>query len=286
MNVFFSEIKSKLSLLPEFTLGNLLEVAIISFLVYRILLFLKNSHAFTVLKGVFVVLVFTAFAYFCHLHNILWIIEKISATAVIALVVIFQPELRKAMENLGKQKFVSRFVNISENDRDRQFSEKTLNELAKGVFDMAKVKTGALIVLKQQEDLDSYIESGIRIDGIVTSALLVNTFEKNTPLHDGAAIIIGNRMAAATCYLPLSQNEEISKDLGTRHRAAIGMSEATDALIIVVSEETGHVSIAKEGELTRISGIEDFKASLKSLVVTDGKEKKKQHRNKKEEEKK
>ena len=286
MNVFFSEIKSKLSLLPEFTLGNLLEVAIISFLVYRILLFLKNSHAFTVLKGVFVVLVFTAFAYFCHLHNILWIIEKISATAVIALVVIFQPELRKAMENLGKQKFVSRFVNISENDRDRQFSEKTLNELAKGVFDMAKVKTGALIVLKQQEDLDSYIESGIRIDGIVTSALLVNTFEKNTPLHDGAAIIIGNRMAAATCYLPLSRNEEISKDLGTRHRAAIGMSEATDALIIVVSEETGHVSIAKEGELTRISGIEDFKASLKSLVVTDGKEKKKQHRNKKEEEKK
>ena len=286
MNVVFSGIKSKLSLLPEFTLGNLLEVAIISFLVYRILLFLKNSHAFTVLKGVLVVLVFTAFAYFCHLNNILWIIEKVSATAVIALVVIFQPELRKAMENLGKQKFVSRFVNLSESDHDRLFSEKTLNELAKGVFDMAKVKTGALIVIKQQEELDSYIESGIMVDGIVTSALLVNTFEKNTPLHDGAAIIIGNRMAAATCYLPLSQNEEISKDLGTRHRAAIGMSEATDALIIVVSEETGHVSIAKEGELKRISGIEDFKSALHGLVATDEKEKKKPHRNKKEEEKK
>ncbi len=286
MNVVFSGIKSKLSLLPEFTLGNLLEVAIISFLVYRILLFLKNSHAFTVLKGVLVVLVFTAFAYFCHLHNILWIIEKVSATAVIALVVIFQPELRKAMENLGKQKFVSRFVNLSESDHDRRFSEKTLNELAKGVFDMAKVKTGALIVIKQQEELDSYIESGIMVDGIVTSALLVNTFEKNTPLHDGAAIIIGNRIAAATCYLPLSQNEEISKDLGTRHRAAIGMSEATDALIIVVSEETGHVSIAKEGELKRISGIEDFKSALHGLVAAGEKEKKKPHRNKKEEEKK
>lgn len=259
-----SQIKSWFSLLPDFTISNALEILILAFIIYEVLLLVKNSHAVTLLKGILVIVLFIVISALLRLDNILYILQKISTAAVIALVVIFQPELRKGLETLGKQSIVAKFVNI-ESKENEIMSEKSCKEIAKAVFEMAKVKTGALIVVENAEALTDYLNTGIAVDGIVSSALLINIFEKNTPLHDGAVIIRGNKVAAATCYLPLSENESISKDLGTRHRAAIGMSEATDTTVIVVSEETGHISVAKDGELTRVTSYEQMISILMNL---------------------
>ena len=258
------QVKSWFSLLPDITVSNVLEILILAFIIYEILLLVKNSHAITLLKGILVIFVFIILSVLLHLDNILYIMQIIAPTAVIALVVIFQPELRKGLETLGKQSIVPKFVNIE--NRDNQFmSEKSCREISKAVFEMAKVKTGALIVIENTEELNDYVNTGIDIDGIVSSALLINIFEKNTPLHDGAVIIKANKVVAATCYLPLSENESISKDLGTRHRAAIGMSEATDAVVLVVSEETGHISVANDGQLSRVTTYEQLDSTLKAL---------------------
>lgn len=258
------QVKSWFSLLPDITVSNVLEILILAFIIYEILLLVKNSHAITLLKGILVIFVFIILSVLLHLDNILYIMQIIAPTAVIALVVIFQPELRKGLETLGKQSIVPKFVNIE--NRDNQFmSEKSCREISKAVFEMAKVKTGALIVIENTEELNDYVNTGIAIDGIVSSALLINIFEKNTPLHDGAVIIKANKVVAATCYLPLSENESISKDLGTRHRAAIGMSEATDAVVLVVSEETGHISVANDGQLSRVTTYEQLDSTLKAL---------------------
>ena len=259
-----SQIKSWFSLLPDFTISNALEILILAFIIYEVLLLVKNSHAVTLLKGILVIVLFIVISALLRLDNILYILQKISTAAVIALVVIFQPELRKGLETLGKQSIVAKFVNI-ESKENEIMSEKSCKEIAKAVFEMAKVKTGALIVVENAEALTDYLNTGIAVDGIVSSALLINIFEKNTPLHDGAVIIRGNKVAAATCYLPLSENESISKDLGTRHRAAIGMSEATDTTVLVVSEETGHISVAKDGELTRVTSYEQMISILMNL---------------------
>lgn len=266
---FIEKAKSLLKPLPDFSALNLLEIFIIAFLIYKILILIKNSHAFSVLKGLFVIFIFTALAWLLHLDSILWIMEKVSGVAVLALVVIFQPELRKGLESLGNQAVVPKIVNFD----SESMTASTAKEISKASFEMAKVKTGALIVIEQSEDLSKYIETGIRIDGNVTAALLINIFEKNTPLHDGAVIIKENKVLAATCYLPLSDDETISKDLGTRHRAAIGMSAATDSVVIVVSEETGHVSLAKNGVLTRIISQDHLNIFLGDLVKANGKKK-------------
>ena len=273
MAAFFEKLKSLFKPLPDFTLVNVIEIIIIAFLIYKILILLKNSHAVSVLKGLIVIFFFTVFAWAFHLDSILWILEKISGFAVLALVVIFQPELRKGLENLGKslanQSMVSKIVTFD----TESMTENTAKEISKASFAMSKVKTGALIVVAQSEDLDSYIETGIRIDGVLTSALLINIFEKNTPLHDGAVIVKGNKVIAATCYLPLSDDETISKDLGTRHRAAIGMSSATDSVVIVVSEETGHVSLARNGVLTRVISQDHLNIFLTDITGGNGKKK-------------
>jgi len=264
MTDIINSVKSWFSLLPTFTFSNLLEVLIIAFLIYEILMLIRNSHAFALLKGIGVIVVFTLLAAILRLDTILYILQRISTVAVIAIVVIFQPELRKGLETIGKQSFVSKFVSFETRDTSGM-TEKTCKEISKAVFEMAKVKTGALIVIEHQEDLSDYVNTGIRINGIVTSALLINIFEKNTPLHDGAVIIKGNTVVAATCYLPLSENDSISKDLGTRHRAAIGMSEATDSAVLVVSEETGHISIAIDGNLTKVMSYDHLISSLRNL---------------------
>ena len=171
---------------------------------------------------------------------------------MIALVVIFQPEMRKALENLGrKNMLISLFPFDMSKGENVKFSDKTINEMVKACYEMGKVKTGALIVVEDEILLTEYERTGITVDGVLTSQLLINIFEKNTPLHDGAVIVRGDRFVAATCYLPLTDSLSISKDLGTRHRAAVGISEASDSLTIVVSEETGRVSIALGGELYR-----------------------------------
>jgi diadenylate cyclase len=186
--------------------------------------------------------------------------------AIIALVVIFQPELRSALEQLGRKKFLSSIFSFefSKSGIER-FSEKTVNEMVKACYEMGKVKTGALIVIENEIMLTEYERTGIALDSIVSSQLLINIFEKNTPLHDGAIIVRRDRIISATCYLPLSDNMELSKELGTRHRAAVGVSEVSDSLTIVVSEETGKVSIASGGELYRNVDAEFLRSKLKFL---------------------
>ncbi len=254
--------RSWLSLLSRISLTNILEIIIISFVVYEILYWVKNTRAWTVLKGLVVICLFALVAAILHLTTILWILENITGIAVTALLIIFQPELRKALEQLGSQKIISNLLSFDDGKVDREFSEKTVNELVRATFEMAKVKTGALMVIERNTSLKEIERTGIEVNGLVTSQLLINIFEHNTPLHDGAVVIRGNRVAAATCYLPLSDNMTISKDLGTRHRAAVGVSEVTDSLTIVVSEETGRVSVAEGGALTRIADAESLRKIL------------------------
>ncbi len=253
---------------PSVEFSDIAEIIIIAFFLYHIILWMKNSRAWTLLKGILVIIIFALIAYVCKFTTILWIAGKTINVALIAVVVIFQPELRKALEQLGNKKYLAGLLQFDDfRDKKDQFSEKTINELVKASYEMAKQKTGALIVIEQNINLGDYIKTGIDIDAYVSNQLLINIFEHNTPLHDGAVIIRGNRIVSATCYLPLSDNMDMSKELGTRHRAGAGISEATDAFVIIVSEETGKVSIAHNGQLVRNVDGEYLKNKLELLKI-------------------
>lgn len=249
--------------LPKMTTTDFVEIIIITFLLYYILVWVKNTRAWMLLRGILVILLFVGVAAVFQMNTIIWIAENTLSVAVIALVVIFQPEMRKALENLGRKNFISSLFSFELSKGETgKFSDKTISEMVKACYEMGKVKTGALIVVEDEIVLTEYERTGIAVDGILTSQLLINIFEKNTPLHDGAVIVRGDRVVAATCYLPLTDSLTISKDLGTRHRAAVGISEASDSLTIVVSEETGRVSIAMGGELYRNVDAEFLKNKL------------------------
>ena len=232
--------------------GDVAEILIIAVLLYYTLVWMKTTRAWILLKGLIVILAFLLLAYFFRMTTILCMAQNVLGFAVTALIVVLQPELRKALEELGKKNIISSVLPFDNSHRvNEEFSEKTINEITKACVEMGKVRTGALIVIEQKVSLRDYERTGIDVDGIVTSQLLINIFEHNTPLHDGAVIIQGNRVVSATCYLPLSDNLGLSKELGTRHRAGVGISEITDSLTIIVSEETGKISVAYEGELER-----------------------------------
>ena len=243
--------------------NDLLDIIILSFLLYEIMVWIKKTRAWVLLKGFAVLLVFIFVAWAFRLNTILWLGKNIFSLGITALVIVFQPELRKALEQLGRQNIISSVFSFdSAKESEARFSDKTVNELIKAVFEMAKVKTGALIVIEKKTPLNEYERTGITLDTVITTQLLINIFEKNTPLHDGAVIIRGDRIVSATCYLPLSDNLFLSKELGTRHRAAVGISEVTDSLTIVVSEETGAVSVAMEGDIKRNLNQDDLRAQL------------------------
>ena len=243
------------------------EILLITFLVYHILVWIKNTRAWSLLKGFMVIAGFILVAAFFEMNTILWIAENAFGVAVTAVVVILQPELRKALEELGRKNIISSIVPFDTNrsSDEGRFSDKTINEIVKACMEMGKVKTGALNVVEQNQSLSEYERTGIEVDGIVTSQLIINIFEKNTPLHDGAVIVRGNRITSATCYLPLSDNMALSKELGTRHRAGVGISEATDSMTVIVSEETGKISVAYEGKLDRNLDAERLKEKLKLI---------------------
>ena len=231
---------------------DIVEITIIAVMFYYMLVWIKDTRAWTLLKGIVVILVFVVLAAFFQMNTILWIAENVFSVAVVAVAVIFQPEMRKALEDLGRKNILLRLLNFEGTKSvSGKFSDKTIAELVRACFEMGKVKTGALIVVEDDMVLTEYERTGIAVDAILSSQLLINIFEKNTPLHDGAIIVRGDRVVAATCYLPLSDSMNLSKDLGTRHRAAVGISEVSDSMTIVVSEETGKVSIAIGGELYR-----------------------------------
>jgi diadenylate cyclase len=249
LSEFYNKASTVLGM-PDITISavDIIEILIISFLFYHILLWIKSTRAWNLFKGIIVILLFVLIAVIFQMNTIIWLAENTLNVGLIALVIIFQPELRNALENLGGKNVFGGLFSISK-EEESKYSDRTIEELIKASYAMGKVKTGALIVIEDEILLNEYVRTGIDVDALVTSQLLINIFEKNTPLHDGAVIIRGNRVVSATCYLPLSDSLNLSKDLGTRHRAAVGISEVSDSLTIVVSEETGKVSLAMHGEI-------------------------------------
>ena len=267
MNLIRSSLTSYIQQLhtPRIRWTDIVEILIIAFLIYHIIMWVKNTRAYALLKGVLVIIVFVILAALFNMTTILWIVQNVTSIAVIAIIVILQPELRSAMEELGSKNILSSLFQISSTRRQGgRFSDHTVNELVRACTAMAKVKTGALIVIEQDTPLQEYERTGIDIDAVLSSQLLINIFEKNTPLHDGAVIVRGDRVVSATCYLPLSDNK-LDKDLGTRHRAGVGISEVSDSLTLIVSEETGQISIAYKGKLARDVSADELRARLVRL---------------------
>lgn len=253
--------------------NDILEILIIAFLVYYILAWMKTTRSWRMLRGMVVILVIFMVVAMMGMTTITWIFENVLGFAVTGIIVVLQPELRHALEQLGEKNFLpSLGLSSSGRKENNSFTEKTVNEITKACVEMGKVKTGALIVIEKKESLQAYERTGIEVDGIVTSQLLINIFEHNTPLHDGAVLIRGNRVTYATCYLPLSDNLGLSKELGTRHRAGVGISEAVDALTVMVSEETGGISIAYEGELERNLNADRLKEKIRQIMNMNGEE--------------
>lgn len=237
---------------PSIYFTDVIEIIILAYLIYHVVKWIKNTRAWSLVKGVVVIMVFWFIAVIFQLNVVIWIISNTIDVGIIAILIVFQPELRKALEQLGKKNIVKSILIFDDTkDKNERFSDYTLNEIIRATFELAKNKTGALMVIEEEVPLNEFEGSGILLDSMTSSELLINIFERNTPLHDGAVILRGNRIVAATCYLPLSDNMHLSKDLGTRHRAGIGVSEVSDCLTIIVSEETGKVSIAREGKLIR-----------------------------------
>lgn len=251
---------------PAIRWTDVVEVLVIAVLVYYILVWIKNTRAWSLLKGVVVILLFFVFAAIFNMTTILWIAENVFTIAVTAIVVILQPELRRALETLGRKNILASILPFETNKtQEGKISSKTITEITKACVEMSRVRTGALIVIENAQGLDDYSRTGIDVDGIVTSQLLINIFEHNTPLHDGAVIIRENRVLAATCYLPLSDSMNLGKELGTRHRAGVGISEVTDSMTIIVSEETGKISVAFEGKLERNVSPERLKERISAM---------------------
>lgn len=265
MNNFIRDYLVKLYI-PRITWTDIIEIVIIAFVIYNVMVWIKNTKAWVLLKGIIIVVIFALIAYILNLKTILWIAGKTISVGIIALVIIFQPELRRALEQLGRKKILFGLFRFNDGrEKGERFSSKTAEEIVRACFDMGAAYTGALIVIEQDMVLEEYEKTGITVDGLVTSQLLINIFEHNTPLHDGAVIIRGDRVVAATCYLPLSDNNNLNKALGTRHRAGVGISEVTDSMTIIVSEETGKVSVAVGGELIHDIDADSLRNKLEYL---------------------
>lgn len=274
INILIENYLSKLYM-PSIHWSDVAEILIIAFLMYYILLWIKNTRAWALLKGVLVIAAFVLIAVIFKMNTILWIVTNLFSIAAVAIVVILQPELRKALEELGRKNFFSSILTFDASKLDNgRFSDRTINEIVKASVEMGKVKTGALIVIQNEQSLNEYERTGIDVDGIVSSQLLINIFEHNTPLHDGAVIVKDNRVTAATCYLPLSDNMELSKELGTRHRAGVGISEVTDSMTVIVSEETGKISVAYGGKLEGGLDAERLRETLRGIQNKPSEEKK------------
>ncbi len=265
--------------MPDMDIVSAVEIIIISFLIYHMLIWIKNTRAWALLKGLVIILGFWLVAAYFKMNTILWLGRNILGFAVTAMIVVMQPELRKALEDLGNKELIPNVLPFAgSKSQESVFSTKTINEISKACVEMGKARTGALIVIECKQPLGDFERTGIAVDALVSSQLLINIFEHNTPLHDGAVIVRGNRVVSATCYLPLSDNLSLDKNLGTRHRAGLGISEVTDAVTVIVSEETGKISVAYKGGLTRNLDAEGLKEKLKLAQPGDGEDVRKPHK--------
>lgn len=247
---------------PDVKVTDIIEIIIIAFLAYHVIVWIKNTKAWMLMKGIAVLAVFILIAAIFKMNTILWLAKNSISVLATAAVIVFQPELRRALEKLGQKKFLASIVPFDKSRYNERFNEKTIDAIVNACYEMSNAKTGALIVVERDIMLTEYQHTGIALDSLVSEQMLMNIFEHNTPLHDGAVIVRGDRIVAATCYLPLSENMGLSKQLGTRHRAAIGMSEVSDAIVICVSEETGNVSYAIGGQIVRAVSKEQLREQL------------------------
>mgnify|MGYP000853012379 FL=1 len=261
-NTIWDSIRFSNIAMPSIGIRDILDIVIVAYLIYKMIFWIKETRAWVLFKGILVICIFALMCYILRLNTILWILSKTISVGIIAVIVVFQPELRKALEQLGKSKHFFALLSFESQEKSREYTEKTVEEIIKASEKMSAARTGALMLIERDVPLGDFERTGINIDAVVTSQLLINIFEKNTPLHDGAVIIKNNRVAAATCFLPLTESNEVSMELGTRHRAAIGASEVSDAFIVVVSEETGAISIANSGVLYRNLSIDAMRRML------------------------
>ncbi|MDD6402125.1 MAG: diadenylate cyclase CdaA [Lachnospiraceae bacterium] len=253
---------------PKFTLTDIVEIIILAYLLYNVMLWFKKTRAWTLVKGIVILIIFVGFANLFQLNTILWLFKNTINVGIIAVIIIFQPELRRALEELGRKKIISDvLIRDDKSLKNSRVNDDTIQELISAAMDMSKNKTGALIVIEQDVALGEYENTGITIDAAISRQLILNIFEHNTPLHDGAVIIRNNRIVSATCYLPLTARNDINKDLGTRHRAGLGISEVSDSMTIIVSEESGGISITHKGTLYRNLDLESLRKHLTSLQV-------------------
>ena len=245
------QIVSKIALTKSVEFIDIIQILLIAVFVYYFISWVKRTQAYTLFKGIIFIGAMILIFYITGMATILWIFKQLSTVVLVALVVVFQPELRKLLEQLGERNTLASMFSFlyREKEVDKRISDRSIDELVRAAYEMGQVKTGALMVLENDVFLSEYEKTGIAIDSIITSQLLINIFEHNTPLHDGAVLIRNDRIQAATCYLPLSDNLNLNKNLGTRHRAAVGISEVSDALTIIVSEETGNVSYTYKGKI-------------------------------------
>ena len=253
MSKFFNGLEKYIywTSIPKMGINDIVDILIVSVMIYLIVKWIKTTRAWVLLKGIIILLCIAFAAYILQLHTVSWILSNTMSVGITAILIVFQPELRNALEQLGRKNWVTDIFSTESRQEEQEYTARTLQEISRAAIEMGKVKTGALIVLERTVALGEYERTGIPIDAKVSSQLLINIFEHNTPLHDGAVIVRENRIVAATCYLPLSDNMELSKQLGTRHRAGVGISEQTDSVTIIVSEETGQVSVAQNGRLLR-----------------------------------
>ncbi|MCL2864022.1 MAG: diadenylate cyclase CdaA [Lachnospiraceae bacterium] len=253
--------------IPDIGIIDILEVIIITLIVYRIVIWIKNTKAWMLLKGLLVLSVFILIAAILQMHTILFLAQASLSILAFAAVIVFQPELRRALEKIGEKDFISRINPFDSKSENLRFHDDTMRAIVNAAGVMSGQRTGALIIVEQATRLSEYEMTGIEMDCVVSEQILLNIFENNTPLHDGAVILRGDRVASATCYLPLSDNMHLSKDLGTRHRAALGITEVSDAMAIVLSEETGAISVAVHGRLVRRISIEELTQQLEQIQM-------------------
>lgn len=238
---------------------DLIDIFIIAILTYNCLKLWQGTRAEQLAKGIIVILILTKLSEWGKFYTIYWLLDKLMTWGIVAILVVFQPELRKGLELIGRSSSSFR------NSRDVVIVPRTVTEICDAVGSLARQKIGALLIVERQTGLNEIVETGTRVDGLVSSGLIINIFIPNTPLHDGAVIVKGDRIVAASCFLPLSDADNISKELGTRHRAGIGISEKSDCLSIMVSEETGSISVAEKGKISRYLDLETLETILNKI---------------------
>ena len=242
----------------------LIDITVVAYAVYRFFMLIKGTRAVQLIKGVIVLLIATTVSQWLKLYTINWILVNIRTVLLVALPVVFQPELRRALEQIGRGRLINRpFIMIDAEDIGR-----VIDEVVKAADVMSKQRTGALLVIERDTRLGDFIETGIKIDGRVSAEMLINIFVPTTPLHDGAVIIRGDRIMAAASFLPLTDATNLSIELGSRHRAALGISEQSDAVAVVVSEETGSISLANAGKIIRYIEPGALREMLAALLQT------------------